>query len=50
MLMAGRRATHRAACGRFYTARHRVKDQVKDDPAVQQVDPCINFDFGARVR
>ena len=32
----------------FYTARHRIADQVKDDPPVEQVDPCINFDFGAK--
>jgi cytochrome c553 len=32
----------------FYTARHRVADQVKDDPQVPQIDPCINFDFGAK--
>jgi cytochrome c553 len=32
----------------FYTARHRKADQVRDDPPVQQVDPCINFDFGTK--
>ncbi len=32
----------------FYTARHRVKDQVHDDPQVKQVDSCINFDFGEK--
>jgi hypothetical protein len=32
----------------FYTARHRKADQVKDDPAVSQVDTSIDFDFGSK--
>ena len=32
----------------FYSGRHRVEDQVRDDPPVEQVDPCIDFDFGSK--
>jgi mono/diheme cytochrome c family protein len=31
-----------------YTARHRAGDQVHDDPPVQQVDACINYDFAKK--